>query len=108
MLPERRMINATPRLAPELIPNSDGPAKGLRNTVCICSPLMDSPAPATKAVMVCGKRDFQMIFCQISVSSPSPHKIFQTEENGMEIVPSTKFRIKNRMTDKKIRIKESV
>ena len=51
-LPESRIIKATPKLAPELIPSSEGPAKGLRNSVCICNPLMDNPAPAIKAVMV--------------------------------------------------------
>ena len=51
-LPESRIIKATPRLAPELIPSSEGPANGFRNSVCICNPLIDSPAPATKAVIV--------------------------------------------------------
>ena len=65
MLPEKSTTKATPILAPELIPNTEGPARGLRNTVCICKPLTDRPAPATKAVNACGKRDFQMIFCQV-------------------------------------------
>ena len=33
-----------------------------RNTVCICRPLTDSPAPATNAVNAWGTRDFQIIF----------------------------------------------
>ena len=34
MLPESSTTQATPKLAPELIPRTDGPASGLRNTVC--------------------------------------------------------------------------
>ena len=44
-------------LAPELIPNTEGPANGLRKTVCICNPLTAKPAPATSAVKACGKRE---------------------------------------------------
>ena len=48
----RSNSNATPSDAPLLTPKTDGPASGLRNTVCICNPLTDRPAPANKAVMV--------------------------------------------------------
>ena len=34
-LPLSKTTKATPILAPELIPNTEGPANGLRNTVCI-------------------------------------------------------------------------
>ena len=62
MAPESSTTKATPMLAPELIPNTDGPARGFRKTVCICSPLIESPAPATKAVRAWGTRDFQIMF----------------------------------------------
>ena len=81
--PPSNITKATPRLAPVLIPNIEGPASGLRNTVCICRPLTDSPAPATNAVNAWGTRDFQMIFCQITDSSVFPHNIFHTERRGM-------------------------
>ena len=81
--PDSNTTQATPRLAPELMPNTEGPASGLRNTVCICRPLTDSPAPATNAVNAWGTRDFQMIFCQITDSSVFPHNIFHTERRGM-------------------------
>lgn len=71
-LPERSTTKATPILAPELMPSTDGPAKGLRKTVCICKPLTESPAPATNAVSACGTRDFQIIFCHITDSFPVP------------------------------------
>ena len=41
--------NATPRLAPELIPSTKGPASGLRNNVCINRPLAASENPASTA-----------------------------------------------------------
>ena len=36
---------ATPKLAPELIPRTKGPANGFRKSVCINKPLMPSPEP---------------------------------------------------------------
>ena len=92
MLPEKRTTKATPKLAPELIPKTEGPANGFRNTVCICNPLTASPAPATKAVNAWGKRDFQMIFCQVTASFPWPVKIFQTDFRGIFTEPSTIFK----------------
>ena len=64
--PDSSTTQATPRLAPELMPSTEGPASGLRNTVCICKPLTESPAPATNAVRACGTRLFQRILLQIT------------------------------------------
>ena len=47
---------ATPRLAPELMPNTNGPAKGFLNKVCISKPLIESPEPTNIAVIDFGKR----------------------------------------------------
>ena len=55
-LPVSSTTNATPRLEPLLMPNSDGSAKGLRNKVCINKPETDNPMPASSAVMACGRR----------------------------------------------------
>jgi hypothetical protein len=52
---------ATPRLAPALIPNTYGPAKGLRKTVCICNPLNDKAAPVNIAVKAFGNRNSKTI-----------------------------------------------
>ena len=100
--PDSNTTQATPRLAPELIPNTDGPASGFRKTVCICKPLTDSPAPATNAVNACGTRDFQMMFCQIMDSSVFPHKMFQTERKGIWTEPNSRFSKKNRNMDASI------
>ena len=53
---------ATPRLAPELIPNTKGPASGFLNKVCINSPLIDSPAPTSIAVNDFGNRKLRIIY----------------------------------------------
>ena len=50
ILPESNTTKATPKAEPLLIPSTDGPANGLRKTVCICKPLTANPAPATIAV----------------------------------------------------------
>ena len=54
MRPESSTTKATPSAEPLLMPSTEGPANGLRNTVCIWSPLTASPAPAMMAVSACG------------------------------------------------------
>src|SRR6188768_2920127 len=49
-----RTTSATPRLAPELMPSTNGSASGLRNSVCISSPATASAAPASTAVAAGG------------------------------------------------------
>ena len=45
---------AAPKLAPELIPKTNGPAKGFRKRVCINSPLRANPLPTSMAVNALG------------------------------------------------------
>ena len=54
--PAPKITNATPKLAPELIPKTKGPASGFLNKVCINSPLIESPEPTIIAVIALGKR----------------------------------------------------
>lgn len=49
-----RIKIATPKLAPEEIPKTKGPAKGFLNNVCINKPLTANPEPAKIAVMIFG------------------------------------------------------
>ncbi len=65
--PESTTI-ATPKLAPAVIPNTEGPANGFRNNVCICKPANDNAPPAKIAVMAFGNRIFQMIPSQARFS----------------------------------------
>ena len=51
MLPPKNSItNATPRLAPELMPRIDGPASGFLKAVCNISPQTASAPPQSNAV----------------------------------------------------------
>ena len=45
------------RSAPELTPRIYGPARGLRNRVCIINPDTDNAAPANTATMALGRLD---------------------------------------------------
>lgn len=62
MVEEKPSITkATPRLAPELIPRTYGPAMGLRKTVCICNPLNDNATPTIRAVIAFGNLNFKIM-----------------------------------------------
>ncbi len=75
ILPPASITNATPRLAPELIPKMEGSARGLLKTVCSISPATASPAPHSNAVMHCGTRDSQIIKLQLAFSASPPVSI---------------------------------
>lgn len=53
-MPVNKIVIATPRPAPLLMPSMDGSASGFLNKVCIKSPDTDKAAPAKSAVMACG------------------------------------------------------
>ncbi len=69
---------ATPKLAPEEIPNTNGPANGFRNKVCINKPLTDNPEPTIIAVIAFGKRNCKMIISQLSLEDAPPNKMEKT------------------------------
>lgn len=48
------ITNATPKLAPEVIPSTKGPAKGFLNNVCMSNPEIPNPEPTNIAVMAFG------------------------------------------------------
>ena len=107
-LPESRMTSATPRLAPELMPSTEGPASGLRKTVCICRPLTANPAPATKAVSDWGTRDFHTMLRHTSDSSPVPKRICTIDCSGMATDPSTKLSTKKSAMEAAMSVRMSV
>lgn len=53
-IPEPKITKATPKLAPELIPRTNGPANGFLNSVCINNPEMPNPEPTKIAVRAFG------------------------------------------------------
>lgn len=75
---EPKINKATPKLAPEEIPNTKGPAKGFLNNVCINRPQIDNPEPTNMAVIAFGNRKFKIIVCQLSLRVSSPNSIKKT------------------------------
>lgn len=66
--PEPKITNATPKLAPELIPKTKGPAKGFLNKVCISNPEIPKPEPTKIAVIAFGSLKSVMITSQVEFS----------------------------------------
>lgn len=54
--PEPKINKATPKLAPEEMPKTKGPANGFLNKVCINKPLTPKPEPTKIAVKAFGIR----------------------------------------------------
>ena len=91
-------IRATPRLAPELMPRTNGPASGLRNRVCICSPLTLRADPARTAVTALGSRNLSTMMLQVSFSGAAPTKIFKMSPRGMRTEPTNRLSKKKAMS----------
>jgi hypothetical protein len=84
--------NATPKLAPELIPKTEGPAKGLRNIVWSERPETGSAIPTKIAAKTLGKRISKKTFkARVSLNN----------ETG-PINKLKKMRKKNKKTKKNI------
>ena len=73
--PPSNITMATPRLAPESIPNMEGPANGLLNEVCSSRPEQARAAPHRVAVTACGKRESKIMNRQLSRSGVPPNRI---------------------------------
>lgn len=73
-----KINKATPKLAPEEIPSTKGPANGFLKSVCINNPLIDNPEPTKMAVIAFGTRKFKTIVCQASLLVSSPISIENT------------------------------
>lgn len=84
------MTKATPRLEPELNPNTYGPASGFLNNVCINNPEIDKPIPTKMAVMAFGRRKFhKMISQEVLISFPIIELKISTV--GMETEPKLRL-----------------
>ena len=95
-VPTARVTMATARLAPLVIPNTDGPAKGLRNAVCSISPATDNEAPQNTATTACGKRLCRMMNDVVSLTFPTgqPKQAPSTSntcEGGTCVLPTNMF-----------------
>lgn len=89
--PNRSITNATPRLAPDDIPNIDGPASGLRKAVCSIKPDTVSDAPAMSAVTVCGRRLPITMKRSGPSGSPPLKRMSNTSAGGIFTDPTNKL-----------------
>ena len=88
---EPKSSRATPKLAPEEIPNTKGPARGFLKRVCINKPLIESPDPTNIAVIAFGTLKFKIMVCQLSFTVWSPKRIAQISVKGIETDPKLMF-----------------
>lgn len=96
---EPKIKSATPKLAPEEIPKTKGPANGFLNKVCINNPEIDNPDPTKIAVIALGIRKLNKIISQLSFDVALPIKKLAISFVGMETEPKLIF-IKNKTTSK--------
>ena len=96
---EPKINKATPKLAPDEIPNTKGPAKGFLNNVCINKPEIDNPEPTKMAVIAFGILKLKRIISQLSLDVNLPIKKFATSLKGIDTEPKLIF-IKNNITNK--------
>ena len=80
---EARISSATPRLAPELMPNTKGPANGFLKRVCICNPLIESAEPARMAVKALGSLNSVIIISQAGLPEEWPDNMPRTLSSGI-------------------------
>ena len=78
--------SATPRLAPELMPRTYGPARGLRKRVCICRPLAERAIPAAMATITFGSRILSTMVAWLA-SAALPISAAHTSLAGSAVVP---------------------
>ena len=95
--PEPKMITATPRLAPDEIPRTNGPAKGFLNSVCMSRPEIPKPEPTRMAVIALGNLKSEIMISQVGLSE-DPKRLLKTSCIGIEIEPRLMFIIKQVIT----------
>ena len=79
--------SATPKLAPDEIPKTEGPANGFLKKVCNNNPLTANAAPEKTAVIACGKRLCQMMISQPFFSGSPPKRILMQSVKGIFTEP---------------------
>ena len=96
---EPKISNATPKLAPDEIPKTKGPANGFLKSVCINKPQIDKPEPTKTAVIAFGNLKVSIMVSQVSLVGALPIKVVKISLNGMETDPKLMFKI-NKTTSK--------
>ena len=88
---EPNIKSATPKLAPEETPNTNGPASGFRNKVCINNPHIDKPEPTKTAVIAFGILKLSRIIVQLSLLVAFLVKKEKISSTGIETEPRLMF-----------------
>ena len=96
---EPKINNATPKLAPDEIPKTKGPANGFLKSVCINKPHIDKPEPTKTAVIAFGNLNVSIIVSQLSLWGIPPINVVKMSLNGIETEPKLMF-AKNKITSK--------
>ena len=76
-----KIPKATPKVEPEEIPNTEGPARGFLKRVCINKPAADIPAPAIIAVIVLGILSLKIISLSASKETKTEPKATPKKDN---------------------------
>ena len=92
-------ISATLKLAPELIPKTNGPAIGFRKRVCINKPLTPKLPPTKKAVIALGNLNCHRIGAYKFSASI---KLSQKEAHGIHSDPNRILRNPKNVTPDKM------
>jgi hypothetical protein len=100
MVPDASMTRETPRLAPEVIPKTSGPARGFRKRVCMSRPLAASAEPARTAVTALGIRIFPMILAVPAESTSIPKTALRTSWMEIWTGPTAMSKMKRTMANR--------
>ena len=100
-IPDPNIKSATPKLAPDEIPNTNGPANGFLNNVCINKPLIANPDPTRIAVIALGSLKWIIITSQLGFELLPPNKMSKVSEMGMDTDPKLKLIKNNNIKTKK-------
>jgi hypothetical protein len=92
--PEPKITRATPKLAPELMPKTKGPAKGFLKRVCINKPEIPKPEPTKIAVTAFGSLTLLIIMSQVEFSM-FPKRLPKTLFKGILTEPKLILTIKH-------------
>ena len=102
---EPKIKRATPKLAPDEIPKTNGPASGFLNKVCMSNPQIERPEPTKMAVIAFGNLKSKIMVCQLSLIATSPMNVLKIALKGMETEPKLMFRKKKTISKTESTIK---
>ena len=94
VLPNKEAPNinkATPKLAPEEIPKTKGPANGFLKSVCINNPEIAKPEPTKTAVIAFGNLKLFTMVSQLCLEALPKKILSKISFKGIETDPKLKF-----------------